>query len=385
MLKKRMAAGWVLLGVFTLAAVAACGGAESKTAPLDNSNSSGGTGTGGLLGEAGGLNLAGEGNAGAGDVSGVDPNLACATETAEAKPAELDMALLVDTSQSMDFADKWRQVSSAIKVFVADPRYAELGVALQFFPESNFQCSVSGYAVPKVPMAPLAESGDAIVDAVNAQRMDKGTPIVPVLEGMSTYVGGLPADGGRRRVIVLATDGIPDDSCTESSRPRPNTIAEAVKLAGELAKQEPPLRTFVIGVGSDLEGLNSIAAAGGTDAAIIISTGADVQEKFLAALAKVRRTSLPCDYAIPKPTKGTLDLGKVNVLLTVPGSAKQTLLYTGGDAKCADADSKGWYFDSLSKPTKVVLCPDTCEAVKAVDGARVDTAFGCKRQDVIVR
>ena len=38
-----------------------------------------------------------------------------------------------------------------------------------------------------------------------------------------------------------------------------------------------------------------------------------------------------------------------------------------------------WYFDDPKMPTKVVLCPQTCERVSAAADGKMAVAFGCKR------
>jgi hypothetical protein len=110
------------------------------------------------------------------------------------------------------------------------------------------------------------------------------------------------AHDDHRVVLVVATDGIPDATCAGSSPP--NSLDQAVVAAGKLAQGKlydgaPKLPVFVIGVGSELDALNQIAAAGGSDNATLISTGADVDKQFIAALDAIRRQSLACDYPIP--------------------------------------------------------------------------------------
>ncbi len=210
--------------------------------------------------------------------------------------------------------------------------------------------------------------------------MSGGTPMVPALQGTLTYVASYAQQHPDRRVvIVLATDGLPDDSCPAiGPGALANSIPNAVAVVGQ-AFTGSNLRTFVIGVGSELTALESIAVAGGTQNAVLVSTSSNVEEEFATALNNVRRTSLSCDYPIPPPTDGNpLDLERVNVRFTV-GATSTNFLYVGGASTCDREPGRGWYYDDPVSPKKVVLCSDVCEKVRTEQNAKVDVLFGCKR------
>ena len=65
-------------------------------------------------------------------------DMACASESHEAKQVPLDIVLLVDTSGSMyelaGTQTKWLLTENALRAFVRDPKSAGLGIGLQFFP-----------------------------------------------------------------------------------------------------------------------------------------------------------------------------------------------------------------------------------------------------------
>jgi hypothetical protein len=71
----------------------------------------------------------------------------------------------------------------------------------------------------------------------------------------------------------------------------------------------------------------------------------------------------------------------MNVQHTDPGGKKTLLPNRAGAASC-DAGG-GWYYDvppaGGATPTKVVLCPTSCDAVKAA-GGQIDVVVGCKTQ-----
>lgn len=100
---------------------------------------------------------------------------------------------------------------------------------------------------------------------------------------------------------------------------------------------------------------------------------------FDAVAAAVLETAKPaCEVAIPVPSMGTIDYGKVNVLLT-GGGQSETLFHVTDAAACAP---DGWYYDDPIAPTKVILCPASCDAAQVLfqanDDAKVDVMFGCE-------
>jgi hypothetical protein len=302
---------------------------------------------------------------------------ACATTSKKAERVPVDMVIGLDTSFSMDFDDKWQNVRDALKAFVGNPAYADLGIGLQFFPIRK-QCSVADYAVPAVPITLQPQAVGPIHAALDAQQMAGGTPIVPLLQGLTKYLVE-NAKPGRKPVIVLATDGIPDDTCLSSADGAlPNTLENAIAVADKALKGTPSIATFVIGVGGELAPLNQIAAAGGTTQATLVDTGGNAQQALIEALDGVRRQAIPCDYDIPP---GTIDVNATNVTYTTGGTTKQ-LVFVGNAAGCAKAPNEGWYFDDEAAPKKVILCPAVCDAVKTDDAGSVDLLFGCPRVEI---
>lgn len=338
-------------------------------------------GNDGAAARGGAVSLNPTGGVGAGGASQAGNGETCATSSAEVALTPLDMALVVDTSYSMDFDDKWAHVRGALKVFVQNPNYANMGVSLQFFPLRQ-QCNVGMYGMPNVAMQELPGVAPAFTSAVEAQRMFGGTPLVQVLQGMLAYLRGwASAHPGRKPVIVLATDGIPDETCSASDIDPPNSLENAIALAHSAYSGKPSIPVFVIGVGEELSALNGIAEAGGTGAAAVLSTGGNVTREFLAALDGIRTSALSCEYEIPAPTTGEIDFAAVNVAFQGASAPAETFFYVNDLADCATEQS--WYYDDPKQPRKVVLCPRTCERVSAASAAKVSIAFGCKRNDLV--
>lgn len=337
----------------------------------------------GAAARGGSLSVNVGGGTGVGGSSQTNGSETCATSSAEVALTPLDMALGVDTSYSMDFDDKWAHVRGALKVFAHNPNYANMGVSLQFFPVRQ-QCNVELYGVPDVAMQVLPGVAPAFTSAVDAQRMFGGTPLVQVLQGMLGYLRAwASAHPGRKPVMVLATDGIPDDTCSASDIDPPNTLENAVALAESARTGEPSIPVFVIGVGEELSALNRIAEAGGTGAAAVLATGGNVTQKFLAALDDIRTSALSCEYEIPAPGAGKIDFDAVNVQFQNAPAMAETFFYVEDAAGCSAAPDHSWYYDDPVRPGHVMLCPQTCERVSAASAASVSITFGCKRNDVV--
>jgi uncharacterized protein len=316
------------------------------------------------------------------DAGMVRPGDTCAADTAEVKPVGLDIALLVDTSYSMDFELRWQYVKGALLSFVSTNGADDLGLSLQFFP-LRAQCDVNEYALPALPMANVADARMAVEATLNARRMSGGTPIVQALQGMGDYASAwAKAHADRKTVVVLATDGVPDETCAGMSSMPPNDLANAASTAKALAGASPSIPVFVIGVGAELDALDAIARAGGTDRAVLISDGVNAQKEFLDALQSIRRKSLACEYVVPDAKKGAIDFRTVNVEFTEGRRAAATFFYVGDADGCRLKPDEGWYYDDPAAPSEVVLCPATCDRVAEVEAARIDIAYGCTQRSV---
>lgn len=286
-----------------------------------------------------------------------------------------DMLLALDTSYSMDFKEKWLSVKAALKVFAKDQSFASMGVGVQYFP-LRAQCKVADYEQPDVPIASLPTIQQTFVASLEKQRMSGGTPMVPMLTGVLTYARQWAKDHPERNVaIILATDGIPDDTCLAGTADAaPNTLDNLIKLAKTAVDERPRVPIFVIGVGTELTSLDLISAAGGTKKAFLVDTTKGIEQAFLAALNEIR-SILACEYEIPPPPSGELllDYTKVKVRFTVNDKDEQYFNRVADENSCTP---NGWYLDDPKKPTKIILCEDACRKSHG-EGGKIEVVFGC--------
>ncbi|MFO0761171.1 MAG: VWA domain-containing protein [Byssovorax sp.] len=339
----------------------------------------------------------------------------CAAETKVANPVELDLYVMLDDSGSMSEtvaggATKWDAVTTALKGFINDPANAGVGVGLQYFPLSqpacpatcasdadcgNYgpcqviippfgiclgclfvggdSCVVADYATPAVEIGLLAAAQKTkLVSSINMNGPTNNTPTGPALQGAINHAKAwAQAHPTHEVVVVLASDGIPTE-CDPSDIPSIANIA-AAGVAGS-----PSIKTFVIGVGDAVADLNAIAVGGGTGSAFLVDTNANVVQQFEAALNVIQQSALGCEYTIPQPMGGMVDYNKVNVQYTPGGGASQLVGNVMNAAACGAGG--GWYYDNNAMPTKIILCPATCNVVEADPQGKIDILLGCATQ-----
>jgi hypothetical protein len=259
-------------------------------------------------------------------------------------------------------------------------------------------CTAADYQTPAVPIAALPGNAAALNASLTSHKPLGNTPTQAALQGAiagaASYARAHP---GETVVVVLATDGQPDEIANGTQCANATTVqaanngvsqAAAAGLAGS-----PSIKTFAIGVftpadlASGTTVLDAVATQGGTSQPFIINASASLETQFTAALSAIRGTSLPCNYAVPMPSSGSPDYSKINVSLTSGGSTS-TVYYVETASAC-DAKTGGWYYDvdpaQGGMPTTIEMCPASCTALKADATGQVDVILGCKTETVLPR
>ncbi|MFT3774417.1 MAG: hypothetical protein QM820_54350 [Minicystis sp.] len=341
-------------------------------------------------------------------------NWACATQRTTAERLPIDIFLMLDHSGSMSLPagqdTRWGAVTKAIEAFVSQPSPTNISVGLQYFPldapaescaatcttdadcgeygpclsgffycigcpggTTSSSCVVNSYAMPDVEIAPLPGAAAGILVSLAGHQPDgSSTPTGPALAGALAHAKAWAIAHPDHVVVnVLATDGEPT-ACA------PTDIGAIADIAADGAKGSPEVRTYVIGIGDDnVSALDEIAAAGGTDSAILV-TDEDAQASFFAALDAVRGVPLGCSYPIPVPEGGLSDFDRVNVQYTPGGGgALQTFPRVDGVTACSTY-LDGWYYDDPSAPTTILLCYPSCNKVSYDKTGEVDIVLGCQ-------
>ena len=246
-------------------------------------------------------------------------------------------------------------------------------------------CRSTDYAAPAVEIAPLPGAATALLASLAKKTPDGLTPTSSALSGALAHAQAVALANPTHRVVVLfATDGLPTEC-------EPTEIADVDKIASSALAGAPPISTFVVGVFAPDEqtvaqqSLDSLAAAGGTKSAFIVSTNQDVSKGVLDALNAIRTTALACEYSIPLPEGGQANYLAVNVRFTSGAGKKTTLGYVESAAGCGAKG--GWYYDNDPRgpkaPSKIEVCATTCTSLKADPQGKVDIVLGCQTQTFV--
>lgn len=353
------------------AVVVGCGSSSSE---FDENGDE--TGGGGANGDRGLLG-AEIGDDGAGGPGSISRDAACATGSAVAKRGVAYLTFQFDRSGSMgdvnSASSKISVCKNVLRDFFSDPASKGLSASLSLFPHrsgGSVLCGTSDYAAPVTGGAMQALPSTALATAASEITTVSGTPTLPALKGAHELAASVSAsNGGAKVAVVLVTDGSPS-GCSSS-------VENVAEYAASVRETAP---TYVIGIGN-LGNLNEIAQAGsGRDAFLVDTSNPDlVQQQFREALDAVRALSASCDLELPSPPDGqTLDINKVNVLVTAKGKETSPAY----DAACA---GEGWHYDDPKSPKQVKLCPTTCQKLQDDPDAKVDVIFGCATSGPAVR
>jgi hypothetical protein len=241
-------------------------------------------------------------------------------------------------------------------------------------------CDAAAYAAPAVGIKPLPGNVPALVASLDMKSPVGRTPLGPALQGAVNHLQDhLRNNPGRRAAVVLASDGFPV-ACAPQDIQGVALIAEAARRAS------PPVATFTVGVvargemQAATENLALIARAGGTARAHVINTAQNVEQEFLKALDGIRTTTLTCEYKLPAPSTGSLDLTRVNVQYTA-GNGQVSFFGNVPNRAACDPQTGGWFYDvdtaSGARPTSIVICDSSCGQLTSDPAAQLEVVLGC--------
>jgi hypothetical protein len=94
----------------------------------------------------------------------------------------------------------------------------------------------------------------------------------------------------------------------------------------------------------------------------------------------ITHVKMPCQWTLPVPPGDeVLDPQKVNVVFE-DGATSLELGKVSQEADCA-AVEHGWYYDDAAAPTKIIVCPQTCQWIQGRPDAQMLIKFGCQSKD----
>ncbi len=120
-----------------------------------------------------------------------------------------------------------------------------------------------------------------------------------------------------------------------------------------------------------------VALTGGTSGDMCLQDFDPVFDVF--AQAVVESAHMNCEWEIPEPPDGeTLDPDLVNVEY-ISSDNRSTFIGRVFSADDCEEVDHGWYYDDPENPTKVLVCPQTCEWIQGDVGAEMKIHFGCEQ------
>jgi hypothetical protein len=363
------------------------------------------SGGGGQAGTNGLITVATGGNGG--DSSGSDGSVpltadaACAAESRDSQVIVVDLFVMIDRSVSMGCSaaetactdprdymtitppTRWTAVGDSVAAFLNAPTSVGIGAGVGFFAldGAGQLCDVAAYATPAVPIAALPGSATTIIDAIKKAHPGNTTPTGPALQGAINYATSYAmSTPGHSAAVAFVTDGLPA-GCPNNN----NTIPAAATIAQTAFMGSPSIKTYVLGMGF-VDNLDAIALAGSGGLQHYFPVQGDVTAALTTALKQISQQVIKCDYTIP--TMGqALDYGAVNVQTKVGMAGTPGLVGNVSDgSKCSAAG--GWYYDldpTAGKPSKITLCPQSCDPLSMADGSSLKVLIGCATVPAMVK
>jgi hypothetical protein len=380
----------VRLGLATAALVVACGG------PSTTGNSSelhADSGSGADAESPGSSGVADSGGHSQPEDSGVGESVGaaepgCSSVRVRAELREAFVAFAFDVSGSMGQGDqpwhdkslKWDPATEATRAFLENAEARGMSAALTLFPNAGDEaakCDPGAYGRPDVAMMALPSNAFAskfkALELEFSNKWRTGTPTLPALAGIYAWLSGERSRKAGTYAAVLLTDGEPQGCGTN------NANDEVVReIAAALADGIP---TYVIGVPNPpiagapnfISTFDAWAAAGGTDQAFILDleNPNTIQLELLSALNSTRRQPIPCTLAIPGGL--TVKPEAVRVSYTSGAQPAMGLSY---DPACAAVGS--FSYDDPARPREIVLCEQTCRALRGDPNLVLEAEFNCQ-------
>lgn len=311
---------------------------------------------------------------------------ACVGVRVEAESLPVDLFAVVDRSGSMGDAtltgvSKWYATKMAFHDFL-EHAPSGMGFGLSLFPvlgSGGRSCASEYYREQALPIGDVTQMTSGALKRLDALPPQGQTPTAPALISALDLASSYALSHvDRSVVVVLATDGLPT-AC------KPTDTAALARLAKAALEGPAHVRTVVVASrsldGTDLSGLEQIAAAGGTGRSLVIDPRADFAQQLTGALSAAAAREVACDLAIPEPPPGAhLDYDAVNVVLD-SAKGRVTLPRVAGPASCTPAG--GWYYDvdpAQGAPARLNMCKSSCERAdpSATNATGLSVELGCK-------
>jgi hypothetical protein len=208
--------------------------------------------------------------------------------------------------------------------------------------------------------APGDTAEKAILTQLAAVDPVGGTPSAIAVEGAADFCRRFQErNPDQRCVVVFVSDGQPSQCGSEAA------VREAAEEGFERG-----VYIYAVGIsGAGVSFMNGVAQSGGTSAAFFVSPNATASDDLLAALEDIRK-NFACSYSVAPG----LDPSRVTVRWN-QGAGNPALRRVPGVAQCGTV-ALGYYPGAVDG--ELVLCPSTCDQVKASPSSNVEITVSCE-------
>jgi hypothetical protein len=119
-----------------------------------------------------------------------------------------------------------------------------------------------------------------------------------------------------------------------------------------------------------------VAQTGGVAGELCLQDFQPVFDRLAEQIIDDAGTEIACEWELPAVPEGqtfSVDLVEVNRTTDIAGTvAFSRVPYV------EDCAASSWYFDDPLNPTRILACPQTCEAMQAEAAGSIDVSFGCE-------
>lgn len=222
---------------------------------------------------------------------------------------------------------------------------------------SGDSCDAADYAAPDVEIGPAATVSSAVTTSLAAHGPSYAHATSAALQGAVDHAGAYAAAHPATDVLAVLVAGGDPVEC-ETSLPAIDAIAAGGTSAG--------VRTAVVSLGATQSFVDGVAAAGATGAALVPglsgSAAAQIQTAF--------ETLGSAGCVLPAPSG--VDPATLTLQLR-DGTSTTPLPMRADFAACAAGDG----IVVVGGAGRMILCPASCDAVRASATALVESVHGC--------
>jgi hypothetical protein len=272
-----------------------------------------------------------------------------------------DVLFVVDRAASS--SSVWSYTQQGITKFLQEAPVHPLNVAISVFPDDGYTnscettgaaaCTAAGCDAAILGYTSVPYAGSTITSKLNGVARSALPPPTPAAQAgayqiAATDYGSYTAPHQPRPIVVMVMQSDPTN-CSASVSDMATAAANAYAANGT--------KTYVIGINlTNATTPGTIAAAGHGKG--YSYSGATPDAFIQASLDDMLLDLLPCNMALP--AAGTFDPTSTYVYQSTAGNPTKATLSHVTSASGCNATTGGYYYDNNTTPTKISLCPASC-------------------------